>query len=407
MLDRLTIERLEAAAGDGPILMALSGGGDSTALLHLLAERLGPLRLRAVIIDHALRAGAADDARRAQGFAQALGVVAEIITLTWPDGAKRAQQDARGARYRALCDAARRCRASVIAAGHTRDDQAETVLLRASRGSHWRGLAGMRALAPAPLWPEGRGLWLARPLLQSRREALRELLTARGASWIEDPANSNTDFARVRVRQRLAEMASAGLAPLRFAALAERLTRFASAVEDAALALIRGAVTFEAGAARLTLALWCGPDAVRQRALSVVLAASGGQEREPPAEQVSALEAQLTNSSFKGATLAGVWLKPSGDQVWLRRDLGALLGRADGPPAAPAFELVQGADLVWDRRLALRARAPGWALVAAADHSDPLLVRGAQRVSLAEAQGIAETTWLLEAHVDHLLANQR
>jgi|CXWL01.1.fsa_nt_gi tRNA(Ile)-lysidine synthase len=405
MLDRLTIERLEAAAGAGPILIALSGGGDSTALLHLLAERLGPSRLRAIIVDHALRAGAAGDACRAQAFAQALGVAAEIITLTWPNGPKRAQQDARAARYRALCTVARRFGASVIAVGHTRDDQAETVFLRAARGSHWRGLAGMRAFAPPPVWPEGRGLVLARPLLQCRRVALRELLAARGAEWIEDPANSNLIFARVRVRQRLAEMECAGLAPMRFAALAECLAPFAIAVEDAASALIRGAVTFEAGAARLTLALWCGPDPVRQRALSVVLAAAGGQEREAPAEQIAALEAQLTTASFKGATLAGVWLKPSGGHVWLRRDGGALLGRADGTPAAAALPLDQGGECVWDRRLALRARAPGWALVA--DISGPVLVRGAQRVPLAGAQDIADTNWLLAAHVDHLLANQR
>src|SRR5512145_1318327 len=201
MLDRLTIERMGAAAGDGPIQLALSGGGDSVALLHLMIDQIGAPRVRAAVVDHALRAGSAADARRAHAFARALGVEAAVVTLAWPSaGAKRAQRAARQARYAALCDRARAIGARVIAAAHTADDQAETVLMRAAAGSNWRGLAGMAPLAPVPLWPEGRGLVLARPLLGARREALRTMLRARGAEWIEDPANADPTFERVRAR---------------------------------------------------------------------------------------------------------------------------------------------------------------------------------------------------------------
>src|SRR5262245_12137425 len=119
MLDRLTIERMAAAAGEGPILLALSGGGDSVALLHLLVDHVGAARLRAGVVDHALRTGSADDARRAQGSARELGVETAVLTLAWaPRGASRAQQAARQGRYALLCSHAHTIGARIIAAAH-------------------------------------------------------------------------------------------------------------------------------------------------------------------------------------------------------------------------------------------------------------------------------------------------
>ncbi len=173
MLDRLTIERMTTWTGDKPVLVALSGGGDSVALLHLLQAELGTARLRAVVVDHALRDGSADDARCAAGFAEALGIGAEILTLTWEEGANRAQQAAREGRYRAICTYARARGLDTIAAAHTADDQAETLLMRAANGSTWRGLAGIAPFAFAPLWPEGRGLALTLlPRKSARRASL-------------------------------------------------------------------------------------------------------------------------------------------------------------------------------------------------------------------------------------------
>ncbi|MBC7767894.1 MAG: tRNA lysidine(34) synthetase TilS, partial [Phycisphaerales bacterium] len=318
MLDRVTIERLEAAAGDRPILIALSGGGDSLALLHLMAERFGAPRLMAAVVDHGLREGSAADAAHAREMAVAAGVAAEILTLRWPDGAKRGQSAARNGRYAALCDYARRIGAPVIATGHTRDDQAETVLLRAARGSFWRGLAAMAPLAPAPIWPEGRGILLARPLLGARRTELRALLKARGACWLEDPANVNTNFARVRARAALEALGSDAM---RLAAIAERLAPHARALDDAALALIERAVSFDEDAIAIDPATWLGGEEVRARALSVLLASAGAAERAP---EVGA--ADFTNA----LTLAGALVRPSRRAVRISRDPGALTGRADG-----------------------------------------------------------------------------
>lgn len=392
MLDRPTIERL----GDGPLLIALSGGGDSVALLHLLHETLGPLRLHAACVDHGLRPGSAADAVRAASFAEKIGASARVLTLDWKGDARRTQEAAREARYVTLCAEARRVSAQFILLGHTRDDQAETVLLRAARGSGWRGLSGMAAIAPAPLWPEGRGLRLARPLLGARRAALRDALRARGVDWIEDPANANAAFARVRAREALAQMP--GLDPMRLATLAERLAPRAAALDARALALIRDAASFDADRIAIARVAWRGPRAVRARALAVLIAAAGAHPRGPALEQAAELTEQIESAGFKGATLAGAALAArAGGVIVVRRDPGALAGRADGATAIAALSLPAHAEAVWDRRLALTAREPGWSVIV--ESGTPVLARRGARAPIADAA----PRWLLRERVEHLL----
>jgi tRNA(Ile)-lysidine synthase len=398
MLDPLTIERMAATAGETPILIALSGGGDSLALLHLMVERFGAANVQTVTIDHKLRDGSDRDARRAIEMAADLGVRGRaVIPLEWPSGAKPGQEAARRARYGAMCDHARRVGARVIALGHTRDDQAETVLLRASRGSGWRGLAGMRAFAPAPLWPEGRGLSVARPLLAARRAALRDELRARGATWIEDPANVNEDFARVRARRELEALALSGLEPMRFAALAERLAPHAARHDAAAHTLIEAASSFDAGTVTIRRAMWRGPATVRQRALSVLVAAAGGGAGEAAPEQVVALEAQVSQAGFKGATLAGAHVRGAGKSIVVQRDAGALSGRADGAAPLARLALEANAETVWDRRLALTPSEPGWSVIV--EGGAPVLAKYDTRQPISTVS----SAWLLEARVAHLL----
>ncbi len=411
MLDPVTIERMEAAADGGPIIVALSGGGDSTALLHLLKVRFGA-RLRAVVVDHALREGAADDAKRAQTQAHTIGVSAQVVKLSWPSGANRSQQGARQKRYAAICAAAREQGARLIALGHTADDQAETVFMRAAGGSAWRGLAGMAPMAPAPLWPEGRGIALARPLLEARREDLRAFLRDRDVDWIDDPANANTAYERIRVRRRLRDLAAVGVEPMRLARLAKSLRVHAEAIDAAASDLIARVAWFEADRIFITRPLWAGPGRplwagpgrplwagqreVRRRALSVLVAAAAGAQREPPAEALARLEEKLTDPAFRGATLAGARVQIEGGALLLDRDRGALEGRAGGAaPLAPLL-LPGGVETVWDGRLLLHASADGVTVYA---------VSPAPRLSISEHNPpIAVTSrWLLADRVAHAL----
>jgi tRNA(Ile)-lysidine synthase len=186
------------AAGDG-LVLAVSGGADSLALLHAMRTLAGPRgwRLAVVTVDHGLRSGSAADAAFVVDHAKALGLDARLETLAPADLARhrRAGQEgaARAARYEALWRATGELGCGWLATGHTLDDQAETVLLQLLRGAGPDGLAGMSVRS-------GR---LLRPLLGVRRAETRGCCAAVGVDWREDPTNAEPGPLRNRVRQRL------------------------------------------------------------------------------------------------------------------------------------------------------------------------------------------------------------
>ena len=198
----------------GPVLVAVSGGADSLALLAAVAFETAKTGVRglAVTIDHGLQAGSAAQAAAVLAQARALGVAAGVLTVevTGPGGPEAA---ARTARYAALRDAARRHKATAILLGHTLDDQAETVLLGLARGSGARSLAGMPAVD---------GL-LRRPLLGLRRAETEAACAAEGLTPWQDPMNTDAGYARVRVRTQVLPVLEAALGP----GIAEALSRTA------------------------------------------------------------------------------------------------------------------------------------------------------------------------------------
>jgi tRNA(Ile)-lysidine synthase len=382
MLDRLTIERMLRWAGDKPVLIALSGGGDSVALLHLLVAEFGASR---------------------RAFAKALGVSADVLTLTWPDGANRAQEATRDARYLAICRHARALGLNTLVAAHTGDDQAETVLMRAAKGSTWRGLAGIAPFAFAPVWPEGRGIALARPLLGARREELRAYLRERGAAWIEDPANTNTAYERVRVRQRLAALRTAGFDLMRLERLAARLRRRSDALDCAALELIQHTAEVDL-ITHIRQAAWTGPRDARVRAFSVLMAAVSGASREPGWSDMDALEARLMNRDYRGSTHGGVEVARSKDSLALSRDAGAVLGRADGAPPLSALPLTKNVEAVWDGRLGVTAPEPGWRAIPARNSELVAFENGIVQKRYAEVRERFQLRPLTAERVAHAFA---
>lgn len=178
------------------LAVAVSGGRDSLALALLAGEWARARGGQAVglIVDHGLRAESADEARATSALLARREIAAEILVWTGPKPVRGLQAAARDARYRLLFGACRRRGILHLLVAHHADDQAETIAMRAARGSGRDGLAGMAALVE---WREAR---LLRPLLAIPRARLTATLQARGVPWIDDPSNADPRFERARLR---------------------------------------------------------------------------------------------------------------------------------------------------------------------------------------------------------------
>jgi tRNA(Ile)-lysidine synthase len=214
-----------------PLVLAVSGGPDSTALMVLAARWRGRAelpRLIAVTIDHGLRKEAKREARMVEKLAAKLGI--EHRTLEWTGRKPKTglQEAARLARYRLLSQVAKEVGAGYVLTAHTLDDQAETILFRLARGSGVSGLAGMYSSWSMPV-EEGMGIGLLRPLLRVSKSRLLATLKAAKIPYANDPSNRDPRFTRSRLRKLMPMLAAEGLTASRLAVLADRVQR----VEDA------------------------------------------------------------------------------------------------------------------------------------------------------------------------------
>ncbi len=211
------------------LVLAVSGGPDSIALMWLAARwrrarSRGP-HLLAVTIDHGLRREAAREARDVKRLARTLGLA--HLTMRWT-GAKPKSgvpAAARAARYRLLARAARGSGASHILTAHTRDDQAETLLMRLLRGS---GIGGLAAMARES---EREGVFIVRPFLNISKSQLIATLEAAGIGYADDPTNRDISFTRPRLRKVIEGLAVEGGDARNLARLASRLARANAAIE--------------------------------------------------------------------------------------------------------------------------------------------------------------------------------
>lgn len=227
--------RLLTGTGDGPVGVAVSGGGDSMALLALAAgwAETGRRSIHAVSVDHGLRREAADEIELVKALCGQLGCRHTVLRWTGWDGSGNLQDQARQARRKLIGRWAAENGIGVVATGHTLDDQAETFLMRLARGS---GVDGLSAMFDSEVFD---GLRWIRPLLSVTRADLRGYLQARGIGWADDPSNLDPAYARVKFRQAAEQLSALGLDAKTLAATAGRMQRARQALELATRDLAR------------------------------------------------------------------------------------------------------------------------------------------------------------------------
>ena len=305
------------------IAVAVSGGGDSMALILLAARwaRARGGRATALIVDHGLRLGSAAEARRVTGWLDGHGIDRRVLRWRGAKPSSGIQAAAREARYGLMTEWCRRHGVLHLLVGHHLEDQAETFVLRLDRGSGLDGLAAMPALAETP-WVR-----VLRPLLGASRAELRDYLAAEGQDWIEDPSNRDDAFARVRIRHALSELDGARsddeAVARRLAETASRLGRARHALERDTARLLAHAVTiYPTGHATVdSAAIARAPGDIGLRALSRIVTCIGGRAYAPRRERLERLHARVADGGLKrGATLGGCLLSPGRNGVLVARE---------------------------------------------------------------------------------------
>jgi tRNA(Ile)-lysidine synthase len=286
------------------VLLAVSGGPDSTALLVLahrwrVERRSGPI-IVAATVDHRLRPHSRREAANVAKLAKPLGIEHHILVWSGRKPSKGLQEAAREARYALLFKLAEKIKADAVVTAHTLDDQAETFLMRLARGSGLSGLGSIRRETTRT------GMTLLRPFLAVPKARLVAMLRKARIPFATDPSNRDTRFLRSRLRKLRADLALEGLVPERLATAARRLARADEAIESIVDELqpgIAGGVWPNASAIEISAAAFFRvPDEVALRVLGRAIDQTGD---EGPAElgKLEALHDALRAARAAGETL--------------------------------------------------------------------------------------------------------
>jgi tRNA(Ile)-lysidine synthase len=303
--------------------------------LHLALS--AGFKVEAVTVDHRLRPESAAEAAGVAETCAGLGVPHAV--LVWEHGpvAGNLMDAARRARMALIQTWARGHGIGHVALGHTRDDQAETLLMGLARQAGIAGLSGMRRR-----WDET-GVTLHRPLLDAGREELRDWLRSRGIGWVDDPTNDDLRFSRIKARRALAALAPLGVSAEGLAQVAANLAEAQEALGKQVRAAALVSVRPKAGALQIAPGLWEAPPEVRRQVILAALRWLNAADYAPRSAEVERLIAAM--SAGRDATLAGCRFRKG----WLMRE-----ARALGDPC-PVGDLWDGRWRVTGRQGEVRA----------------------------------------------------
>jgi len=337
-----------------PLAVAFSGGGDSLALLLMSrawADACGR-QVLALTVDHGLQAASAGWTEQCRATAARLGVEFQPLAWTGEKPAAGLPAAARTARHRLLADAARKAGACVLLMGHTADDVLEAGVMRGEGST----VGDPREWAPSPAWPEGRGVFILRPLLDQRRAALRDWLTSQGETWIDDPANEDPRSSRARARTSLSAHPGDCEAEARSSQSRDPVL---SPIGLAAKSLGPGFRQDERGDGVLVL-----PRKLSQSQIAAACLSAAGTTTPPRGERLARLAEQVNGDDPFTATLAGARIEADASAVRFMRNAGESARGGLAPLDLTAHEPV-----VWDGRFEITAERPGLTVAALKGHA--------------------------------------
>jgi tRNA(Ile)-lysidine synthase len=328
-----------------PAALAVSGGPDSVALMHLARRWCGltgrdPSLFVVLTVDHGLRPESKREAEFVGGLARELGFPHETLTWIGPKPVTGVQAAARESRYALMTAYCRAHGIACLATAHTENDQAETMLMRLRRGSGLDGLAAM------PQVSERNGVALVRPLLGISKARLIAYLRAHSIPFVHDPSNDNLTFERTRLRHAMKALVAAGVTRHALAMSAARLNRCREALNSAVEQFLdQHLVVLPLGQAEIKrAALDAAPAEISLRAFSKFLPLIGGQEEPPRLVKLERLLDLLPLPRWE-TTLGGCVILGSPEAIQVFREVGRMKN--------VQYVLKPGETIIFDRRFQL------------------------------------------------------
>ena len=326
---------------NAPFAVAVSGGADSMALC-LLADLWAKMRgcqVIALTVDHGLRVEAAAEAKTVASWLFACDIEHHILSWQGVKPASGIQAAAREARYALMIDWCQENNVTVLMTAHHLEDQVETFLLRAERGSGLDGLACMAAETKMS------GIILLRPLLSVSKNRLRETLIALNQDWLEDPSNQNPAYRRSKMRKLVAAMEQSGQDANRISALIEYFASLRRSTSEIVTIFINEAVQIfpEGYGVVQGDVLRQLPESIIERILVRLTMVFGGKTYPPRRDRLVRAVTQLKKAAFRGFTLGGCRFSVKSNEIMICREMRGISTR----------QIASRDSFVWDNLFAI------------------------------------------------------